>query len=188
MKGIALTLGTLLLFATGAEAGWNWNKEAYRSAKSSMVEQRTTSPSFCYDSGFEFSGFASGFWPEGNAFDNALGGGVSLAYFFGRNLGLELDYMAHGGGTSQQVGHFNAVYRLPLGGECCATIAPYFFGGLGMVSVNENEMLWNIGGGLDFRLESWGCVGLFADFSYNFVDDAVIPDFTVVRAGFRVPF
>lgn len=188
MKGIALVLATLSLLATGAQAGWNWNKESYQSAKSSMVEQRTTSPSNCFDAGFQFSGFASGFWPDAAGLGNSLGGGVSLAYFFGHNFGLEMAYMAHGSGVSEQVGHFNAVYRFPLGGECCSTIAPYIFGGPGVVSINQNEMLWNIGGGIDVRMESWGCIGLFADFSYNFVDDAFLPDFTLVRAGFRVPF
>lgn len=187
MRSVSLALG-LLLLATGAQAGWNWNKEAYQSAKSSMVEQRITSPSYCYDTGWEISGYASGFWPDSAGFNNSLGGGASLAYFFGRNLGIEAAYMVHGGGVNQHVGHFNAVYRFPLGGECCSTIAPYVFGGLGVVSVGENEMLWNLGAGLDFRLESWGCVGLFTDFSYNFVQDTVIPDFTLVRAGFRVPF
>ncbi|HRQ90906.1 MAG TPA: hypothetical protein PLA50_19100, partial [Bacteroidia bacterium] len=91
-------------------------------------------------------------------------------------------------GSDIQVGKFNAVYRFPLGGECCSTIAPYIFGGTGVVAAGSSELLWNIGAGIDIRFESWGCVGLFGDFSYNWVDDARQADFTLMRAGFRVPF
>jgi hypothetical protein len=48
-------------------------------------------------------------------------------------------------------------------------------------------MLWNIGGGLDIRFEGLGCIGLFGDFSYNWVDED-LPDFTMVRVGVRCPF
>lgn len=187
MKGFSLAIALSILLCTASQAGWGWNKDAYRQAQTSMVEQRVTSPSYCYDAGFEFSAFGSGFWPEGTLLNNELGGGVGLAYFFGHNFGIEGSYMAHGGSESEQVGHFNAVYRLPLGGECCSTIAPYFFGGPGVISSGDSSFLWNLGGGLDVRFEGWGCVGLFGDFSYNFVNDN-LPDFTLVRVGIRVPF
>lgn len=187
MKGIITFSAITLLFCSAAQAGWGWDKAAFHGAKSPMVEQRTTSPSYCYDAGFEFSAFGSGFWPEAQNLDNALGGGVGLSYFFGPNLGIELMYAAHGSGIAEQVGKGNIVYRWPLGGDCCGTIAPYIFGGPGVVSRGDSEFLWNVGGGIDFRLESWGCIGLFSDFSYNWVEDG-ISDFTMIRAGFRVPF
>jgi len=193
MKGIVFALALSLLAGSAAQAGWGWNKEAHRSAKSSMVEQRVTSPSYCYDRGYEFSVFLSGFWPEDdpNILDNAMGGGAAVSYFFGHNLGIEGSYMLHGSGTAGgsdiQVGTFNLIYRIPLGGECCSTIAPYFFGGPGVVAAIDSEMLWNLGAGIDVRFESWGCIGMFGDFSYNFVDEDS-PDFTLFRAGFRVPF
>ena len=190
MKGTALIFGISLLLCTATQAGWRWDKEAYEGAKSG-VEQRITSPSYCYDAGFEFSGFVTGFWPDDPRLQDAVGGGVSLAYFFGHNFGLEGSYTITGSGTAAgsdiQVGTFNAVYRFPLGGECCSTIAPYVFRGPGVLAAGSNEMLWNVGGGIDLRFESWGCVGLFGDFSYNWCDQN-LPDFTLVRAGFRVPF
>ncbi len=192
MKGTALVLSLSLLLCTASQAGWRWNKEAYQSAKSSAIEQRVTSPSYCFDAGFEFSGFYSGLWPEGNILDDAHGGGIALAYFFGHNLGIEGSYHFHGAGgpagRNMQVGKLNLVYRIPLGGECCSTIAPYFFGGGGVAAGNGSDLLWNVGAGIDFRFESWGCVGLFSDISYNWVEDGVQPDFTMLRAGFRVPF
>jgi hypothetical protein len=191
MKGISLVFGFSFLLTTLSQAGWGWNKEAFHGAKSPQVEQRITDSSYCYDAGYIFSIYASGLWPEDNRLENAMGGGASLAYFFGHNFGLEGSYMVHGsgtgGGSDIQVGTFNAVYRFPLGGECCSTIAPYIFGGPGVLASGRSEMLWNIGAGIDFRMESWGCIGLFGDFSYNFVDDAQ-PDFTLFRAGIRLPF
>lgn len=190
MKGISLIFGLSLLVCTASQAGWRWDKDAYEGAKSG-VEQRVTSPSYCFDAGFEFAGYFSGFWPEDNRLEDAMGGGIAISYFFAHNFGLEGSYHLHGSGTADgsdiQVGKFNAVYRIPLGGECCSTVAPYFFGGPGVVAAGSSEMLWNLGAGLDFRFESWGCVGLFSDFSYNWVDQGQ-PDFTLFRAGFKVPF
>ncbi len=187
MKGTITLLAITVLFSSIAQAEWGWNKEAYQSAKSPMVEQTITSESYCYDAGFEFSGFGSSFWPDADGLSNSIGGGAALSYFFGPNLGVELMYALHGSGVVDHVGKGNIVYRWPLGGDCCGTIAPYVFGGPGIVSLGTNEFLWNVGGGIDFRLESWGCIGLFSDFSYNWVEGNGT-DFTMIRAGFRVPF
>ncbi|MDF1861937.1 MAG: hypothetical protein P1U87_17090 [Verrucomicrobiales bacterium] len=187
MKGLSVFFAATFFLGTLAQAGWGWDKQRFHSAKSPQVEQRVTSPSYCFDAGWEFSGYLSGYWPEDNRRSNELGGGVALSYFLGHNFGFEAAYALHGGANSEQIGKFNAVYRFPLGGECCSTIAPYVFGGPGVISSGSSEMLWNVGGGLDFRLESWGCIGMFADFSYNWVDQG-LPDFTQFRAGFKVPF
>lgn len=187
MKGFSIVVAISFLACSLSQAGWNWNKEKFHEAKSPMVEQKVTSPSYCYDMGWEFSFFASGYWPENGAFDNELGGGFGITYYLGHNFGIGGEYMVHGGGQAEQVGHLQFVYRFPLGGECCSTVAPYVFGGPGVVSSGSTDMLWYLGGGLDVRFESWGCVGLFGDFSYNWVDQG-LDDFTLFRAGFRVPF
>ncbi len=189
MKAFLILLGSSLLLCSSLQAGWGWDKQAYRSSKS-MVEQRVTSPSMCFDTGYEFSLYMTGFWPQDPRLNNTTGGGVALGYFFGHNLGLEGSYHLQGDGGSGsdiQVGKLNAVYRFPLGGECCSTIAPYIFGGPGVISAGTSEMIWNLGGGIDWRFESWGCVGVFADYSYNW-SQGTIPDFTMLRAGIRIPF
>lgn len=187
MKGISVFFAASFLLCSLAQAGWGWDKQKYHGSKSPMVEQKVTSPSYCFDQGWEFSGYLSGYWPEDNRRTEELGGGVGLSYFFGHNFGLELAYAAHGGAESEQIGRLNATYRFPLGGECCSTIAPYAFGGPGVISSGSSEMFWGLGGGLDIRFESWGCVGMFADFSYNWVDQG-LPDFTQWRLGFKLPF
>tara|TARA_R110000850_G_scaffold8950_4_gene32948 strand:+ start:1263 stop:1829 length:567 start_codon:yes stop_codon:yes gene_type:complete len=188
MKGISVFFAASILFCSVAQADWRWDKDGYQSAKSPMVEQRVTSPSTCYDTGWEFSGFVTGNFPDSSLFKNGVGGGASLAYFFGHNLGVEGSYILHGSGVANQMGTVDLVYRFPLGGECCANVAPYIMGGAGFVASGSNEFLWSLGGGIDFRNEGWGCVGLFTDFSYNFVDSAILGDFALVRAGVRVPF
>lgn len=188
MKILSVFFLATFFLVSVAQAGWGWDKQKFHSAKSPMVEQAVTSPSYCYDTGFEFSIFMSGYWPESPSnLSNELGGGFALGYFFGHNFGIEGSYALHGGGDAEHVGKMNAVYRFPLGGECCSTIAPYVFGGPGVVSANTSEFMWNLGGGVDVRFESWGCLGVFADFSYNWVDQT-LPDFTQIRAGMRFPF
>ncbi len=85
--------------APASQAGWRWDKDAYEGAKSG-VEQRVTSPSYCFDAGFEFAGYFSGFWPEDNRLEDTMGGGVAISYFFGHNFGLEGSYHLHGSGTA----------------------------------------------------------------------------------------
>ena len=188
MKRAIVFLTATFLLSSLAQAGWGWNKEKFHSAKPPQVEQTASSPSYCFDQGWEFSVYLSGYWPESSLVKSEeVGGGIGISYFFGHNFGFEGSYALHGGTQSEQVGKINAVYRLPLGGECCSTIAPYFFGGPGVISSGPTEFMWNLGGGIDVRLESWGCIGLFADFSYNWVNQG-LPDFTQWRAGFKVPF
>ncbi|MAS94781.1 MAG: hypothetical protein CMO55_16400 [Verrucomicrobiales bacterium] len=187
MKVFSTVLAITFLTCSLTQAGWNWNKEAYHSAKSPMVEQKITSPSYCYDIGWEFSLFASGAWADVANIEGEYGGGLGLTYFLGHNFGIGVEYMKQGGAPIEHVGRLGFNYRMPLGGECCSTIAPYVFGGPGIVGSNSSDMLWYVGGGLDLRFESWGCTGLFADYSYNWVDDNPA-DFAIIRAGIRVPW
>ncbi|MEX2580917.1 MAG: outer membrane beta-barrel protein [Verrucomicrobiales bacterium] len=187
MKGISVFFAISFVLCSVSQADWRWDKQRREAPKSPMVEQRITSPSHCFDTGFVISGFASGFLPDDSRLDDSVGGGASLAYFFGHNWGVELSYALNGSAPNAQVGTGNLVYRLPLGGECCANVAPYVFGGPGVASAGHTEFLWNVGGGIDIRSEAWGCMGIFADVSYNWVDDN-ISDFTLVRGGIKIPF
>ena len=191
MKGIAIAIISLVLVGTAAEAqsNWAWDKQKFHSAKAPQVEQRITSPSYCYDTGWEFGFYGTGSFPDDSFFDNSFGGGFTIAYFFGHNFGIDGSYSFSGSGVAEQVGTLNFVYRFPLGGECCSTIAPYIMGGPGFVSSGQQEFLWNVGGGIDFRFESWGCTSLFTDYSWNFVDDkTVLSNFGLLRLGMRFPF
>lgn len=187
MKGFSIFVAISFLACSASQADWRWSKDKYPGAKSPMVEERITSPSYCYDAGWEFSIYAAGYWPEDGLLDDAGGGGLGLGYYFGPNLGIDMSYTLLGGGDTKHLGLFNLVYRMPIGGECCSTIAPYIFGGPGVFSYGDSDFLWNVGAGMDFRFEAWGCIGLFADYSWNFTEDPA-PDFGLFRAGLKVPF
>ena len=201
MKKILLLILSLSLFAIAAEAqsGWNWNSQNYYNQadpsaqsyydKGSQIPVTSVDPSICFEPGWDFGGYFSALFPNNAAFEDAYGGGISLSYFFDRNIGLELNYAAHGQGASQQVLHANAIYRLPIEGCFCGAIAPYVFGGGGFTESGQFDMLYDVGAGLEIRLQSWGCVAFFTDYSYNFVEKGGInQDFSQWRAGFKLPF
>lgn len=137
----------------------------------------------CFDGGFEFSAFGSGILFNGYG-DDALGGGVALGYFLTENIGIEASYSVHATDPSEE--HLitaNAVFRLPIKSAC---IAPYLLAGGGLITNSDTNGLFDLGAGIDIRLEALGCLGIFADATYNWVDDAT--DFTLIRIGARIPF
>ncbi len=187
MKKISAFLITTLLLSTVVQAGWKWDKDKYHDAKNpSYTNETVTAPSYCFDAGWDLSLYGSGYWPE-NVPNNGVGGGVALGYFFNENLGFDLSYTAHGSGVSQQIGMANLVYRFPIESKWCSSFAPYIHGGPGVLSQGASEFSWDIGGGVDVRFESWGCVGVFADYTYGFTDDN-LQDFSMVRLGMKFPF
>ena len=187
MKKISAILIATFLLSSVAQAGWKWDKARYRDAKNPhYTSETTTAPSYCFDGGFDLSLYGSGIWPE-NIGNNGIGGGLGISYFFNRNLGLEVAYAAHGSGVSQQVGMLNFIYRMPIESKKGWSFAPYVHGGPGILSAGASEFTWDIGGGLDFRFESWGCTGLFADYTFAFADDN-IQDYSLVRVGVKFPF
>ncbi len=135
----------------------------------------------CYDPGFEFSGFLAGIIPEESG--GELGGGASLGYFLTENVGVELSYSILATDSAEHVVTGNLVYRFPIKDAC---IAPYILVGGGVKTNASTAGLYDVGAGLDMRFDSWGCLGVFTDATYNWLSDE--QDFTLVRLGFRVPF
>jgi hypothetical protein len=45
-----------------------------------------------------------------------------------------------------------------------------------------------LGGGLEARLSSSNCLGIFADGAYYFTGDDAVEDYTIVRLGLKFPF
>ena len=129
-----LTVG-FLGAAAQAQTGWNWDSEAYYGQSTPSVadshqdyyDQGTqipvynVDPSVCYEPGWDFGGYFSAMFPTDSTRANGIGGGVSLSYFFDRNIGIELNYSLHGQGEAQNVVHANAIYRLPINGCFCAS-------------------------------------------------------------------
>jgi len=143
----------------------------------------------CFDAGAELSLFGSGLF-SGNGGDfsdqDELGGGAGLGLFFNENLGINVSY--HAFNTDPSVEHFGTadlVLRFPIQELC---IAPYVFGGGGVVTNGTTDGLYRAGGGIDIRFDSMGCVGLFVDGSYNWVEGDDHADAAIARIGFKIPF
>ena len=77
------------------------------------------------------------------------------------------------------------MFRLPIHSAC---IAPYAFGGGGVVTNGSTDGLWRAGAGIDIRMDAMGCVGLFVDGSYNWIDDDYDSEAIIARVGFKIPF
>ncbi len=138
----------------------------------------------CYPPGLQLGGFVSGLFPDGNA-DEAIGGGISLAYFFTDRLGIETSYAAYD--TEPQVHHLSTVdliYRLFINDNNC--FSPYLLGGGGVLSNGDNLGLYRAGAGLEMRFEGANCWGIFLDGTYNWINDT--DDAAVARLGFRIPW
>ncbi len=182
------------LFSQSAQADWSWNQDNYYGQTKSQynipTEQTITGPSYCYDAGFDFGVFLANVWPEGTA-NNGIGGGLSLSYFLDRNFGLEASYAAFAKDAVDQVFSGRAIYRLPMeGGGFCGAWAPYIHGEIGGISDDvrgKTDTYFGLGAGVDMRFQSWGCMGVFADFTYGFADDNT-QDFIYARLGMKFPF
>ncbi|NNE94165.1 MAG: hypothetical protein HKN23_21160 [Verrucomicrobiales bacterium] len=139
----------------------------------------------CFTPGFEFSGFVAGLVPDGAGDDN-LGGGAALSYFYTESFGFELSYSVFDTDPSEEhLATLNAVYRFVGDGAC---IAPYVKAGGGVLTNGSTAGVYNAGAGLDIRFQDWDNVGIFADATYNWVEDDSHEDFTFIRAGFRIKF
>ena len=138
----------------------------------------------CFDPGVELSLFGSGILPDSNGNDE-LGGGIGLGVFFTENIGVNTSYNAHAYDSTLHTVTADLVFRMPIHELC---IAPYVFVGGGLATNGSTDGLWRIGGGVDIRMQSMGCVGLFVDGAYNWIDSDDHGDGTIVRVGIKVPF
>jgi len=181
MKKLLSTIVLLAVSAGLATAGDYYSKAPV--SKGPVVTPPPVCP--CFDPGVEFSLFGAGIFPEHGDHDE-LGGGVGVGMFFTENLGINVSY--HAFNTDPSVEHYTTadlVLRLPIHELC---IAPYVFGGGGVVTNGSTEGLYRAGGGLDIRMDAMGCVGLFVDGAYNWVDGDDHGDSVIARVGFKIPF
>jgi len=138
-----------------------------------------------FDPGFELSGYLAGSFADGG--DDEMGGGVGVAYFFTENIGTDFNWAGFAYDDTMSLWTIDLALRMPTNGN---TLAPYFIGGGGWVSganAGSTEGLWRVGGGLDYRPDSLGNIGIFADGTYNWTGGNY-PDVAVIRLGFRLPF
>ncbi len=132
--------------------------------------------------GLEFSAFGAGGMSDSDSAGDALGGGVGLAYYFTKNVGVDLSYAVFAFDSEVHTVTADVALRYPLSNSM---VAPYLLVGGGVSTDGSTEGLYRLGGGLDVRMPS-GNLGVFADGIYNWVDGEA--NFTIARFGVRIPF
>ncbi len=168
---------TALGFACNAMAG---EARSAVSSKNPKGPIQIEVPSLCdaFNPGPVVSLYGAGI-VAGDDLDDALGGGLSLGYFFTENVGIEV------AGTwlaTESVMHDitgSVVFRAPIKSAC---IAPYVLVGGGIETDSVVQGTAHVGAGLDVRFS--GRAGIFADARYTFADET--ENYTIIRAGFRI--
>jgi hypothetical protein len=105
-------------------------------------------------------------------------------YFFTPNFGLDFNYGLYATESAHHQFDGNFVLRAPIDSLC---LAPYVLAGGGFATNSSNRGTYQAGAGIDIRLQSMSCLGVFAEGLYHFAANDS-PDFTTVRLGLRIPF
>ncbi len=182
MKNTILTLGLAALGLASAQAGTGY--VSYGKAPKAPAPLEVPSLCECFNGNTSnVSVFAAAILPEtsSNEFDDALGGGIAMNYFFTENVGVEGSYSIFGTDSAVHQVSGSVILRLPIKSLC---LSPYAFAGGSLHSDGVNQGTWHLGGGLDYRFAN--CLGVFADAQYNWADDT--SDYTTVRTGLRFGF
>ena len=183
MKKLLSTIVLLAVSAGMATAGDYYSK-APVAPKGPVVTPPPVCP--CFDPGIELGLFGAGIFPDsGYHGEDAIGGGVMAGMFFTENIGVNVSYAAFATDSTEHYVTGDLVLRMPIHELC---IAPYVFVGGGMVANGNTDGLWRVGGGVDIRMDSMGCVGLFIDGSYNWIESDYRADTTMARVGLKIPF
>ncbi|MEM1296856.1 MAG: hypothetical protein AAGH89_15940, partial [Verrucomicrobiota bacterium] len=124
--------------------------------------------------------YGAGSLPSGGAGDE-LGGGISMAYYFTENIGVDLGYAVFPYDSEVHAVTADLALRAPAN-----LISPYLLMGGGLISSGTTDGLYRLGGGLDVRFQNLGNMGVFADGVYNWVEGD--NNFTIARLGVRIPF
>lgn len=118
-----------------------------------------------------------------NPHKDGFGGGIGVNYFFHKYIGLSVDGNVYDGGPAVWDFTGRVIARFPIEtGSIC--IAPYVFGGGGLLFDNTTVGTWNVGGGLEWRATH--TIGVFTEGRYTWGGADV--DAAQVRAGVRFVF
>lgn len=179
------SITTLALAALGlasAQAGSSY--VSYGKAPKAPAPVEVPSLCECFNANTaNVSVFAAGILPETESagFEDSLGGGIAMSYFFTENVGLEGSYSAFDTDTVVHQLSGSLILRLPIKSIC---LAPYVLAGGSYHTDSVNQGTFHAGAGLDYRFAN--CFGVFADAQYNWAEDTV--DYTTVRGGVRFGF
>ena len=183
MKKSSATILALTAFGlASATAGTGY--VSYGAAPKGPAPMEVPSLCECFNANTaSFSVYAAALFPEteGADFDNSVGAGIAMNYFFTENIGVEGSYTLYNNDSEVHQLSASLILRLPIKSLC---LAPYLIGGGSLHTDGVTQGTFHAGGGLDYRFAN--CVGLFADAQYNWADKTV--DYTTVRGGVRFGF
>jgi opacity protein-like surface antigen len=177
------SLNTLLALAVMATTAFAGPSYTGKNPKAPILPPPPPPPGCaCFGAGGAFDIFGAAFIPEGG--DTEVGGGVGVNYFFNRNFGIDVNYGLYATDKEHHQFDANLVLRAPIDSLC---IAPYILAGGGYATNSNNTATYQVGAGIDIRIPSANCLGIFAEGLYHFAESDV-SDFTTVRLGVRIPF
>jgi hypothetical protein len=180
MKALTALIASLAL-ATGVMAGPAGYPSKNPKAPLAPLPTPPAPGCGCFGAGSSLDIFGAAIRPEGG--DECPGGGVGLTHFWSRNVGLDLNYSVFS--TNKEHHELDAalIFRAPIDSLC---VAPYAIVGGGYATNSSNRANVEAGAGIDIRMPSWNCMGVFAEGSYHFAQKD--GDYTTVRLGLRIPF
>jgi hypothetical protein len=114
--------------------------------------------------------------------DDALGIGLLGEYFFTEMLGIQGSYGAFNTDSTHHEFDAALIARFPIKSIC---VAPYAMVGGGFSTNSSTQGNFFAGAGLEARISSANCLGIFADGAYHWGADF---DYTIVRLGVKFPF
>jgi hypothetical protein len=174
MKALA-SLVVACAFASSAFAG-----PAYSSKGGKGVQPTAPLGCDCFAPGGAFGIYGGAILDD----DDSLGGGALAEYFFSEYIGIQASYGIFATDSEHHEIDGGLVLRYPLRSLC---VAPYVLVGGGVEANSSNEGNFFAGGGIETRLESVNCLGIFTDGAYHWAGGDK-PDYTIVRLGVKFPF
>lgn len=119
---------------------------------------------------------------NGSDIDSSLGGGLGVTSYLNSYLGFSGNaYWWHDGDSQVTSISGSMILRYPIRSLC---VAPYLIGGVGGHFNSVNQWTSHVGAGIEIRVPSVSCLGIFADGTYNFADET--EDYLMFRLGARI--
>lgn len=180
MKLTTLTTAALLGAASTLVAG---PMSSGKDGKVTVAQPPVETGCEAFNGGLAVSAYGLFLTPDAAAEDDTFGGGIGVEYFFNQYFGVAGS--AQWADPGESVVHnysADAVLRYPITSIC---VAPYVFGGVGLHTNSQTEMIGRVGGGIDVRL--WDSNGIFADYTYT-MPDGDIDEYQIIRLGVKFAF
>jgi hypothetical protein len=173
MKKIAIPFLACLAIASSAFAG--------HEMKESKEYKAAAEPCF-KDQELQLDVFAS-YTDSRGSHGDGFGGGLAVNYFFMKYVGVGVDgniFDGDSNGVWDATGR--VIFRYPIEGSVC--LAPYIFGGGGVLTDSVTVGTWHAGGGLEWRATH--TIGIFGEGRYTWGADN--QDAAQARLGVRFVF